>query len=76
MEPVNDFVIFQSLMDPWGSNVISVSVRTEFEDNFIPASEFEKLSDSAEYIAILGRCTILYVLLYLCSYTKTLKVIT
>lgn len=62
--------MLQSLMDPWGSNVISVSVRTEFEDNFIPASGFEKLSDSAEYIAILGGCICLYIFLYLYSDVK------
>lgn len=45
----------QSLMDPWGSEVIKSEVVSEFEDNFQPTSVSEKLSDSEEYLAILGR---------------------
>ncbi|CAK1587252.1 unnamed protein product [Parnassius mnemosyne] len=44
-------------MDPWGSEVKSGSVVSEFEDNFTSADAdgFQKLSDSAEYLAILER---------------------
>ncbi|XP_049876455.1 uncharacterized protein LOC126374046 [Pectinophora gossypiella] len=43
-------------MDPWGSEVVETAeVAPEFEDNFKPAVESEKLADSAEYLAILER---------------------
>ncbi|KAJ8712555.1 hypothetical protein PYW07_005397 [Mythimna separata] len=42
-------------MDPWGSEVINSEVVSEFEDNFKPTSESEKLSDSEQYLAILER---------------------
>ncbi|XP_068617654.1 uncharacterized protein [Battus philenor] len=42
-------------MDPWGCEVVEVTEVPEFEDNFTPAAEVEKLSDSAEYIAILEK---------------------
>lgn len=43
-------------MDPWGSvNVETVPVTSQFEDDFKPSANFEKLSDSVEYLAVLGR---------------------
>ncbi|KAJ8715276.1 hypothetical protein PYW08_005257 [Mythimna loreyi] len=42
-------------MDPWGSEVINSEVVSEFEDNFQPTTESEKLSDSEQYLAILER---------------------
>ncbi|KPI99783.1 PREDICTED: uncharacterized protein LOC106126821 isoform X2 [Papilio xuthus] len=42
-------------MDPWGCEVVSESKVSAFEDNFKPSEVFEKLSDSAEYLAILER---------------------
>lgn len=42
-------------MDPWGSEIVdSAKVASKFEDNFSPAVAPEKLSDSAEYLAVLG----------------------
>lgn len=41
-------------MDPWGSEVDKSVVVSEFEDNFKPTSVSEKLSDSEQYLAILG----------------------
>lgn len=42
-------------MDPWGSEIVDTAeVAPKFEDNFTPAVETEKLSDSAEYLAVLG----------------------
>ncbi|VVC88629.1 unnamed protein product [Leptidea sinapis] len=42
-------------MDPWGCNKKEIEVAPEFEDNFKLESDSEKLSDSAEYLAILER---------------------
>ncbi|KAG6447492.1 hypothetical protein O3G_MSEX005022 [Manduca sexta] len=42
-------------MDPWGTEVEKSTVVSAFEDNFEPAPEFEKLSDSEEYLAVLER---------------------
>ncbi|KAM3957911.1 uncharacterized protein ACR2FA_008056 isoform 1-T1 [Aphomia sociella] len=43
-------------MDPWGGEIkATVIAVTKFEDNFQPAKEPPKLSDSAEYLAILER---------------------
>ncbi|XP_013195590.2 uncharacterized protein LOC106138848 [Amyelois transitella] len=42
-------------MDPWGDKVQTTAVVSEFEDNFKPEPQVEKLSDSAEYLAILER---------------------
>lgn len=42
-------------MDPWGSEVESAAVESKFEDNFKPTPEPEKLADSAEYLAVLGK---------------------
>lgn len=42
-------------MDPWGSEIKkNIVVAAKFEDNFKPALDPDKLSDSAEYLAILG----------------------
>lgn len=42
-------------MDPWGSDIAEKAVISpKFEDDFTPAPESDKLSDSAEYLAILG----------------------
>lgn len=41
-------------MDPWGNESKNSSVEPKFEDNFRPAQQIEKLSDSEEYLAILG----------------------
>ncbi|GBP49535.1 hypothetical protein EVAR_45511_1 [Eumeta japonica] len=44
------------LMDPWGAQSTErISITEKFEDNFKPEPIFEKLSDSAEYLAILER---------------------
>ncbi|CAG9788911.1 unnamed protein product [Diatraea saccharalis] len=41
-------------MDPWGSEVKAAVVESKFEDDFTSLSQnFVKLSDSAEYLAIL-----------------------
>ncbi|CAG4982209.1 unnamed protein product [Colias eurytheme] len=45
----------QILMDPWGCEVHQTEAPSEFEDNFKPSHEFEKLSDSSEYLAILEK---------------------
>ncbi|KAJ0174450.1 hypothetical protein K1T71_009558 [Dendrolimus kikuchii] len=42
-------------MDPWGNGKASIAAVTQFEDNFEPAKEFEKLADSDEYLAVLER---------------------
>ena len=42
-------------MDPWGNESKNSTVEPEFEDNFQPAQDIEKLSDSQEYLAILER---------------------
>ncbi|CAB3234393.1 unnamed protein product [Arctia plantaginis] len=44
-----------SLMDPWGSEVQHSDSVPEFEDNFQPTLEYEKLSDSEQYLAVLER---------------------
>lgn len=49
-------------MDPWGDEVKTETVVTNFEDNFEPPKEIEKLSDSAEYLAILGKYFTLHLL--------------
>ncbi|XP_059054858.1 uncharacterized protein LOC131848916 [Achroia grisella] len=41
-------------MDPWGGEV-KTEVISKFEDNFEPVQDSVKLSDSAEYLAILER---------------------
>lgn len=41
-------------MDPWGSEVKTAEPVSEFEDNFKPSAQSEKLADSAEYLAVLG----------------------
>ncbi|RVE48019.1 hypothetical protein evm_007331 [Chilo suppressalis] len=44
------------LMDPWGCEVESAVVVSKFEDDFTASrQDFEKLSDSAEYLAVLER---------------------
>ncbi|KAI8439819.1 hypothetical protein MSG28_013486 [Choristoneura fumiferana] len=46
----------RSLMDPWGSDIAEKAVVSpKFEDDFKPAPESDKLSDSAEYLAILEK---------------------
>lgn len=45
-------------MDPWGSKVKNEEAESEFEDNFKPDLESQKLDDSAEYLALLGRYNI------------------
>ncbi|XP_073962150.1 uncharacterized protein [Choristoneura fumiferana] len=43
-------------MDPWGSDIAEKAVVSpKFEDDFKPAPESDKLSDSAEYLAILEK---------------------
>ncbi|XP_028166226.1 uncharacterized protein LOC114357013 isoform X2 [Ostrinia furnacalis] len=42
-------------MDPWGCEVESAVVESKFEDNFTPSQGFTKLSDSAQYLAVLER---------------------
>lgn len=42
-------------MDPWGSEVKHSEPVSEFEDNFKPSTQSEKLADSAEYLAVLER---------------------
>ncbi|CAK1555539.1 unnamed protein product [Leptosia nina] len=42
-------------MDPWGCEINKIEVTSEFEDNFKPEQGFEKLSDSADYLAVLER---------------------
>lgn len=43
-------------MDPWGNNTEKSAVADpKFEDDFSPESSFAKLSDSAEYLAALGK---------------------
>lgn len=42
-------------MDPWGSEVKNSVAAPEFEDNFEPTCDFEKLSDSEQYLAVLER---------------------
>lgn len=42
-------------MDPWGNEVNSKEAESKFEDNFEPSAESQKLSDSAEYLAVLGK---------------------
>lgn len=43
-------------MDPWGSEIAEETVVSpKFEDDFTPAQDSGKLSDSAEYLAILER---------------------
>lgn len=50
------FSLTVKLMDPWGSEVETAVVVPKFEDDFTGASQqFEKLSDSAEYLAVLER---------------------
>lgn len=40
-------------MDPWGCQITSAAIVSEFEDNFKPELS-DKLADSAEYLAVLG----------------------
>lgn len=42
-------------MDPWGSETKNIKILSEFEDNFKPSAQSEKLADSAEYLAVLGK---------------------
>ncbi|CAF4878426.1 unnamed protein product [Pieris macdunnoughi] len=42
-------------MDPWGCKISISEVPAEFEDNFKPEQKFDKLTDSAEYLAVLER---------------------
>lgn len=41
-------------MDPWGCEAVETAIVPEFEDNFKPARDCNKLADSEEYLAILG----------------------
>lgn len=59
---INSFVLrLQSLMDPWGSEVENSDFVPEFEDNFKPTHEYEKLSDSEQYLAVLGNELLVFI---------------
>lgn len=48
-------------MDPWGSEVENSDFVPEFEDNFKPTHEYEKLSDSEQYLAVLGNELLVFI---------------
>lgn len=50
-------------MDPWGCEIVKTAeVVTKFEDNFTPSTISDKLSDSTEYLAVLGNYIYLYLI--------------
>lgn len=50
----NNLLNIADLMDPWGCEIGDSTVVSEFEDDFKPEKS-DKLADSAEYLAILGK---------------------
>lgn len=48
-------------MDPWGSAIVeeTCKISATFEDNFKVSTSFEKLPDSAQYLAVLGNSLLL-----------------
>ncbi|KOB65834.1 Uncharacterized protein OBRU01_22177 [Operophtera brumata] len=51
----NTYLARHHFMDPWCSGVNNEAAGTEFEDDFKPNLETQKLNDSAEYLALLER---------------------
>lgn len=45
-------------MDPWGSEVGNKGIISNFEDNFQPSTE--KLADSPQYLALLGKLIVFF----------------
>lgn len=52
-------------MDPWGIEVKNEAAGSEFEDDFKPELGSQKLNDSAEYLALLGRLISFVIVMYL-----------